>query len=71
VQIAAPFIAFGILFNVGLGVLARLMPQMQVFFVAVPASVLIGMLVLFGSLGVMMGVFLDDIGRYLGDLTGR
>jgi len=71
VQIAAPFIAFGILFNVGLGVLARLMPQMQVFFVAVPASVLIGMLVLLGSLGVMMGVFLDDIGRYLADLAGR
>ncbi|KQP85511.1 flagellar biosynthetic protein FliR [Methylobacterium sp. Leaf113] len=71
VQISAPFIAFGILFNVGLGVLARLMPQMQVFFVAVPASVLIGMLLLLGSLGVMMGVFLDDIGRYLADLAGR
>ncbi len=70
-QIAAPFIVFGILFNVGLGVLARLMPQMQVFFVAVPASVLIGMLVLLGSLGVMMAVFLDDIGRYLADLAGR
>lgn len=71
VQISAPFIAFGILFNVGLGVLSRLMPQMQVFFVAVPASVLIGMLVLLGSLGVMMGVFLDDIGRYLADFAGR
>ena len=71
VQISAPFIAFGILFNVGLGVLARLMPQMQVFFVAVPASVLIGMLLLLGSLGVMMGVFLDDIGHYLADLAGR
>ncbi|MHC2090141.1 flagellar biosynthetic protein FliR [Methylobacterium sp. CM6244] len=71
VQISAPFIAFGILFNVGLGVLSRLMPQMQVFFIAVPASVLIGMLILFGSLGIMMGVFLDDIGRYLGELTGR
>ncbi|WP_019903174.1 flagellar biosynthetic protein FliR [Methylobacterium sp. 77] len=71
VQISAPFIAFGILFNVGLGVLSRLMPQMQVFFVAVPASVLIGMLILFGSLGIMMSVFLDDLGRYLGELTGR
>ncbi|TXN27282.1 flagellar biosynthetic protein FliR [Methylobacterium sp. WL19] len=71
VQISAPFIAFGILFNVGLGVLSRLMPQMQVFFIAVPASVLIGMLILFGSLGIMMSVFLDDIGRYLGELTGR
>ena len=71
VQISSPFIAFGILFNVGLGVLSRLMPQMQVFFVAVPASVLVGMVILLGSLGIMMGVFLDDLGRYLGELTGR
>lgn len=70
VQIASPFIAFGILFNLGLGVLSRLMPQLQVFFVAVPASVLIGMLILFGSLGVMMTVFLDDLGRYLLEFSG-
>ncbi|MCJ2058945.1 flagellar type III secretion system protein FliR [Methylobacterium sp. J-048] len=71
VQISGPFIAFGLLFNLGLGVLSRLMPQLQVFFLAVPASVLIGMLILMGSLGVMMGVFLDDLGRYLGEFVGR
>ncbi|AWN37450.1 flagellar biosynthetic protein FliR [Methylobacterium radiodurans] len=71
VQIAAPFIAFGILFNLGLGVLSRMMPQLQVFFVAVPASILIGMAIFVGCLGVMMGVFLDDIGRFLAQLSGR
>ncbi|ACA19476.1 flagellar biosynthetic protein FliR [Methylobacterium sp. 4-46] len=68
VQIAAPFIAFGILFNLGLGVLSRLMPQMQVFFVATPASILIGMAVLLASLGVVMGVFVEDLGRWLGEI---
>lgn len=71
VQISAPFIAFGILFNLGLGVLSRLMPQLQVFFLAVPASVLIGMLILAGSLGLVMGIFLDDLGRWLAELAGR
>ncbi|MGU3539925.1 flagellar biosynthetic protein FliR [Methylobacterium sp. A54F] len=71
VQISAPFIAFGILFNLGLGLLSRMMPQLQVFFLAMPGSVLIGMLILAGALGVMMGVFLDDIGRYLAELSGR
>ena len=33
--------------------------------------ILIGMFILFGSLGVMMGVFLDDLGRYLAEFTGR
>ena len=40
IQLAAPFLVFGLLFNVGLGVLARLMPQMQVFFVGLPLSIL-------------------------------
>jgi len=71
VQISAPFLAFALLFNLGLGVLSRLMPQLQVFFVAVPASILIGMLILLGALGLVMGVFLDDIGRYLADFLGR
>ncbi|MGY2049301.1 flagellar biosynthetic protein FliR [Methylobacterium sp. JK268] len=66
VRISAPFIAFGILFNLGLGVLSRLMPQMQVFFVATPAAILIGMAVLLATLGVVMGVFVDDLGRWLG-----
>ena len=30
-QLSAPFLVFGLVFNIGLGVLARLMPQMQVY----------------------------------------
>ena len=70
VQISAPCIVFGLLFNLGLGVLARLMPQMQVFFLAVPASILGGMLVFLAAVGVMMGAFLDDLGAFLRQLTG-
>ena len=42
IQLSAPFLVFGLLFNLGLGVLSRLMPQMQVFFVALPLSILVG-----------------------------
>jgi len=59
VQLAAPFLVFGLLFNMGLGVLARLMPQMQVFFVGLPLSILIGFLILFLVLGTLMGTFLS------------
>jgi flagellar biosynthesis protein FliR len=65
VQIAAPFIAFAILFNLGLGLLSRLMPQLQVFFLAMPATILIGMLVLLATVGVMMGVFVEELGAFL------
>ena len=61
IQLSAPFIAFGLLFNLGLGVLARLMPQMQVFFVGMPLSILAGFLILVLVLGAMMMTFLDYV----------
>ena len=58
-QLSAPFLVFGLVFNIGLGVLARLMPQMQVYFVGVPLSILIGFLIFALVLAAMMGTFLD------------
>jgi flagellar biosynthetic protein FliR len=69
IQLSAPFLAFGLLFNIGLGVLSRLMPQMQVFFVALPLSILIGLLFLLLVIGTMMGVFLDYVGGVLHELA--
>ena len=65
IQLSAPFLAFGLLFNIGLGVLSRLMPQMQVFFVALPLSIMIGLLFLVLGLGAMMGFFLDYVAGML------
>ncbi|MBU1176597.1 MAG: flagellar type III secretion system protein FliR [Alphaproteobacteria bacterium] len=46
VQLAAPFIIYGLIFNLGLGILSKLMPQLQVFFIAMPASISLGMILL-------------------------
>ena len=58
-QLSAPFLVFGLVFNIGLGVLARLMPQMQVYFVGVPLSILAGFLIFAFVVTAMMGTFLD------------
>jgi flagellar biosynthesis protein FliR len=71
VQIAAPFLVFGLLFNVGLGVLARLMPQLQVFFLGLPASIMIGFALLMLLSGALMTTFLGYIGGVLGELAPR
>ncbi|MBN8935003.1 MAG: flagellar type III secretion system protein FliR [Rhizobiales bacterium] len=65
IQLSAPFLVFGLLFNLGLGLLARLMPQMQVFFVGMPLSILAGFLILFLVVGAMMTTFLDFTGGVL------
>ncbi|ACI92531.1 flagellar biosynthetic protein FliR [Afipia carboxidovorans OM5] len=69
VQLAAPFIIFGLIFNLGLGLLARMMPQMQVYFVGVPLSILAGFLLLGIVLVALMGTFLDYFGGVLHQLA--
>lgn len=69
IQLAAPFLVFGLLFNLGLGVLSRLMPQMQVFFIGLPLSILLGFLILIAVVGAMMGTFLDFLGAILRELA--
>ena len=69
IQLSAPFLVFGLVFNVALGVLSRLMPQMQVYFVAVPLSIMIGFLILIVVVGAMMNGFLDYVGGVLRELA--
>ncbi len=57
-QIAAPFVAVGLTFFLGLGLLGRLMPQMQVFFVAMPLQIAAGITVLFLALPAMVRWFI-------------
>lgn len=41
-QMTAPFLVYGLVVQVGMGLLARLMPTLQVFFVIMPLQLLVG-----------------------------
>jgi flagellar biosynthesis protein FliR len=69
IQLSGPFLVFGLLFNVGLGVLSRLMPQMQVFFVGMPLSILLGFVALLLVIGAMMSTFLGYLEGVLRELA--
>ncbi|NWH08223.1 MAG: flagellar type III secretion system protein FliR [Alphaproteobacteria bacterium] len=43
VQISAPFLVFGLVFNAAAGIVNKLMPQIQVFFILMPLSILLGL----------------------------
>ena len=68
IQLSAPFLVFGLLFNLGLGLLSRLMPQMQVFFIGLPLSILLGFALLLAVIGAMMGTFVGYLEGVLGEL---
>jgi flagellar biosynthetic protein FliR len=44
VQISAPFLVFGLVINLAMGLIARLQPAIQVFFIAQPAQIALGLL---------------------------
>lgn len=69
-QIAAPFVAVGLVFYLGVGLLARLMPQIQIFFVAMPLQIVLGLMVLALSLPVVMHWFVLNLQETLGPFIG-
>lgn len=65
VRMAAPFVVFGLVFNLGAGILARLMPQLQVYFVLMPANIIVGLLLFAVLLTMMMGWYLTAFENHL------
>jgi len=63
VQLSAPVLVFALIFNLASGLVARVMPQFQIFFAAAPLSVILGLSVFALSLGVLGTVFIDRYRR--------
>lgn len=59
IQLSGPFLAFGTIFYLGIGVLSRLIPQVQVFFLAMPLNITLGLVLFVLLLGTFMLWFLD------------
>ncbi|HEV7351682.1 MAG TPA: flagellar biosynthetic protein FliR [Brevundimonas sp.] len=69
-QLAAPVIVFSIIFNLATGLVGRIMPQFQVFFVSTPLNVLFGLSIFALSLGVIGTVFIDRYRTMAGLFAG-
>jgi flagellar biosynthetic protein FliR len=59
IQLAAPVIVFSLVFNLATGLIGRVMPAFQIFFVASPLSVLLGLSIFALSLGGIGMVWAD------------
>ena len=58
-QLSAPVVAFSLIFNIATGLIGRVMPQFQIFFVASPLMILLGLSIFALSLGVIGMVWID------------
>jgi flagellar biosynthetic protein FliR len=69
-QLAAPVVVFSLIFNIATGLVGRIMPQFQVFFVATPLGLLLGLSVFALSLGVIGMVWTDRYRELIGTFAG-
>jgi len=65
IKIAAPQLVIGLLLFLGAGVMGRLMPQMQVFFVLMPLQIMIGFFIIMVTLSAGMMMFINFYGETL------
>ena len=70
VRIAAPMIVAGLVVNLGLGAMGRMVPSLPVLFVALPLQLLLALLILERSVPAAMALFGADLGRGIAWLGG-
>ena len=69
-QLAAPVVVFSVIFNVAAGLVGRVMPQFQVFFVVTPLIVLLGLSIFALSLGVIGMVWVNGYRELISQFLG-
>ena len=70
IQLSAPFIIYALMYNLGLGLTARMVPQFQVFFVGMPANVFMGFVLLMLLIGSIMRLFQERLQEFLLQFLG-
>jgi len=70
VKFSMPFFIFGNIIYLGLGILNKLIPQIQVFFLSLPIQILVGLIILMLSIGFILNSFLEYFSLSWSKLTG-
>jgi flagellar biosynthesis protein FliR len=65
-QLAAPVVVFALVFNIATGLIGRVMPQFQIFFVATPLTLLLGLSIFALSLGAIGMVWVRAYESFIG-----
>ena len=69
-RLAAPFILASVAWNVAIGLIARLVPRLQIFFVALPGQIQLGLLLLAVSAAPMIDAWMEAMRTGLSGLPG-
>lgn len=70
VQMSAPLLITILILYVSMGVLSKLMPQLQIFMIAMPVQIMLSLLILILSFSAMMTYFTNEYGTSIGQFLG-
>lgn len=65
IGLAAPLIVYGIVFNIALGLSARLAPSIQVFFIAQPLNLMLGLALFATVIGTLLTSFAEGMAGWM------
>jgi len=71
IQIAAPVLVFSLIFNIALGLISRLIPQVQVFMTGLPLSIILSLAVIALGLGGGLMMWLEAMETQMRVFTVR
>ena len=63
-QMSAPLVVFAMVFNIAIGLVSRLIPQVQIYFIAMPSQIFIGLAILAMVLGGGLMIWLEALEQY-------
>ena len=63
--LAAPFVLLSLIVNAALGILSRAMPQLQIYFIGVPLTIMAGMALLAALAATLMTLHIDALRQFL------
>lgn len=69
-KFSMPFFIFGNIIYIGMGILNKLIPQIQVFFLSMPIQILVGLIILMFSVGFILTSFLEYVSQAWTKPTG-
>ena len=58
-RLASPFIVYGLLFNLTIGFINKLTPQMPIYFISAPFIIFAGLILVYFGIAMMIRLFAD------------
>jgi flagellar biosynthetic protein FliR len=70
-RLASPFVLASIVWHIGIGLIARLVPRLQIYFVSMPGQIVGGLALLASLVGVILAAWQDALRDGLAALPGN